>query len=727
MFSKKRKYIEEYHLSEPKWALDSGMEPQQLYKECQDIAKGMDGCAKTYIKSKIFGCIMSNAQLAVCTAEKFVSFINHNKIIEKFKTEWLEEVHQNEMRTVLDSNADYFECGAFSAMVDFGHASPDWNTIMECGIPGLLNRVRLEHKEKLKSGITKEQREFYETSEYAYECMLKLIDRYINLISTVHSDEDGADEMIKCLKSLRSGAPKNIYEAMQLSMLFYYILTNIEGVLIRTLGGLDKLFYKFYKNDIANGTFTKEEIKDLLKHYMFKLGAEKVIANMPFYICGMTSEGHDSTNELSYIILEAYDEMNIYDPKIHIRYNEYLPKDITLMALDMIRRGNSSILFINDVPTIEAYKKLGVPESEAYHYTVVGCYEPTIEGKEVACTCNGFINMPKAFEITLNEGYDALKSKEIGRSLKNFESYEDFYNTFIKNLECFVDNARMQVSEYEKHYMKICPAPLFSGTFEECVKTGTDVYAGGAKYNNSSVNLMGLATVADCLVIVKKAVFEENLITLEELNAVLKNNWKGHDKLRLRLMNNYPKFGNGIAEADDIAIRLAKETADMLNGKPNGRGGIFRCGMFSIDHIFPFGRKTGATPDGRYIGEPISKNISPSVCADTEGITGVINSLIKIDYTNIPNGTVLDVMYHPSAVQGSDGLDAMYSVLKVFNDYAGFAVHFNVFDADTLKKAQADPDKYKNLQIRVCGWNAYFVNLGKSSQDLFIKQAEGIN
>ena len=277
---------------------------------------------------------------------------------------------------------------------------------------------------------------------------------------------------------------------------------------------------------------------------------------------------------------------------------------------------------------------------------------------------------------------------------------------------------------YEEHYDLICPFPILSGAFENCVRNGIDVYNRGAKYNNTSINCFGMATLVDSLVIIKNLVFEEKKFSFLEFVNILKNNWEGNEKLRLYCKNNYSKYANDIDEADTLAVEIFNDVADFINGKPNGRGGVFKHSQISIDWTTWMGARVGATPDGRFSKEPVSKNLCANVGQDTNGITAFINSVLKFDASKCPNGYVLDAVLHPSATSGEDGLEAFYGLLRTYMDNGGMAIHFNVIDANVLRKAQLNPEEYKNLQIRLCGWNVRFVDLDKRTQDEFITKAD---
>ena len=235
-----------------------------------------------------------------------------------------------------------------------------------------------------------------------------------------------------------------------------------------------------------------------------------------------------------------------------------------------------------------------------------------------------------------------------------------------------------------------------------------------------------IASLVDSLCAVKAIVFDKQLCTFDELGDILRNNWNCNDKLRTVALRVKEKYGNNTPVADALTIEFTEFGANLINNRPNGRGGVFKAALFSIDHCFHMGKHTMATPGGRFFGDPLSKNMCATVGMDKNGITALINSVTKIDLANFPTGSVLDIMLHPSAVTGEDGLEEYYGILKTYFSRGGFAIHGNVFDATILKDAQRNPQKYQNLQVRVCGWNAYFINLSGAEQDCFIRQAEAL-
>ncbi len=710
---------------ENNWNVKSGMDVEKLRSACYEILETEKKETREIQKAKVFSFIMHHAQIEVNPKEWFADKINHGGILTDIRTMWKNEVDGKEMKSCLDENRDAQEQMVYTGDVDFSHTSPDWNAIMKLGIPGLLERIRNERSKKAEAAaLSAEQKSFYDACEIVYEAVICLIHRLADEADRLSSKHEKMKLVSENLRKLAMAAPASLLEAMQLTFLFYYLQTYVEGENVRSLGGLDSLYYEFYRNDLNNGRYTTEQIKELIQYYCYKFYALGANSNTPFYLAGMDKDGNGILNELSHLLLDTYGELNIHDPKLHIRCYPGISDDFLKKALELIRKGNNSIVFMNDEVVIGGLRKLGQELDEARCYVPVGCYEPAAMGKEVPCSCNGRINVPKAVELAVNGGKDLITGKKYWSSPENIVSYEDFYEAVKYHLAQAVEHTMDIINGYEEQYSKIVHASLFSATMKEAAEQGKDVYIGGAKYNNSSINVLSIADAVDSVIAVKKLVFEEKLVSLGELAEILKDNWKTRPDLQIRCRNMYPKYGNNIPEVDEIMTDMVEYAAGLINNKPNGRGGKYRCGFFSIDWYLMFGEKTGASPNGRLCGEPLSKNVCAVVGQDKNGITDLIHTVTKIDYTKIPNGTVLDLMLHTSAVRGEEGLSAMLGILKTFLAQGGIALQINVLNPSVLKKAQKEPENYSTLQIRLCGWNVYFVNLSKEEQDEFIRRAE---
>lgn len=716
----------ENEYSVPVWGGECTLSPEVLKSECEKIEalSFSAGESRMLLKARLVSFVLDRAQIAVAPGDVFAGRINSANIIYNIRDKWINQVRTAKIKDILVENSAAQRGLCYTGNADFGHISPDWEAVMTLGIPGLLDRVRKE----LDNGraLSDSRRNFYSACVTVYEAAIRYALRLAAQARKNAALDKGLYEVASCLENIAKRAPESLREAMQLTFLFYEIQQNVEHENLRSLGGLDRLYYRFYQSDISKGG-KEEEARQLLRRFFLRFAAMKVAANIPFYLGGRLSDGSGAVNPLSYMIIEEYSRLRTNDPKIHVRCYPGMPKDFLLAILSSIRSGINSFVFMNDEVVEAALRGIGESAQDARNYTVIGCYEPSALGKEAPCTCNGRINLAKAVLLVLTGGLDEYNGKQImvlPKDLSVYKSFDEFFGAVTKVLKHFADSAMNIISAYENYYPEMSQAPFLSATFSDCIAKGADIYEGGAKYNNSSINAFGIASAADALVAIKKIVYEEKTTTLDELARILSRNWEGEEKLRLTIRSKYPKYGSGNEETDNIAKELVLFVSSCINGKPNGRGGVFRCGFFSIDWIYPFGERTCATADGRLAGEPLSKNMGAETAMDREGVTALINSVTRIDYTKTPNGTVLDLTLHPTAVAGEGGLGAMLTLLNTYLIKGGFALQINVLDAGILREAQKNPEEYATLQIRLCGWNVYFNELTKEEQDDFIRRAE---
>lgn len=705
------------------WIENSGLTTEEIEQAVNLIETQYK--SKALIKAKSFECVANNAKIAVDKFDVFQDKVQYGGLVgrqaggimARQRNKWQNEI----LNTYLSEETDlirkkaWHECGAYTGNSDFGHTSPNSQLLLKIGLPGLLQRVIDAEK---RDGLSEKQKDFYLSCKIVITSMQTIAKRLATEIMPYNA------ENAKALNNIATKKPENVYEAMQLLVLYFFIHEYVCGARVRTLGRLDVLLYPFYKKDIEEGRFTKEEVKELLKFFLFKFWSAKVLYDLPFCLSGLDDNGDCVVNEMTYMIVSTYNELNIYNPKIHIRVSDKTPKDLLLAVLSYIRGGNSSFVFVNDYVTIKALQRVGISEKDAYNYVPIGCYEPAVWGAEIGCTGNGGISLGKIIEFVLNDGKDFRYGYQLGLPVDKIDSYEKFKEEIKKQIKYVTEKTVDYINAIESHYGEIYPDAILSCMYDESIKRGVDVYEGGAKYNNTSLSFYALATLVDSVCAVKKFVYDEKIVTLQQLAEIMLNDWEGHEELRLRALALDEKYGNGNEVADEVTKEFAEYCSSILLNKPNGRGGVYKPSCFSIDHYVHLGAKTMATPDGRKAGEPLSKNLGTSIGMDKNGMTALINSVTVFDHSLFPNGSVLDVILHPSVVREDNGLNAFYSLLKTYFAKGGFAMHGNVFDANTLKDAQKNPEKYKNLQVRVCGWNAYFISLSKTEQDAFIRQAE---
>lgn len=447
----------------------------------------------------------------------------------------------------------------------------------------------------------------------------------------------------------------------------------------------------------------------------------------PLYLGGMNPDGTTKVNELSCLILDVYDKLGLYNPKIQIKVNKTTPRDFVCKALEMIRHGVTSIVFCNDDVITKCLMTRGATYEEAVDSVINGCYEYKVKAKGIGISVI-YINALKPVSLVLDNGFDMVTGKQIGLKTGEIEtltSFEKFYHAYLEQLGFMINSYFGAMNRMETKVNDVNPSLLFSGTLRECTEKLTDALDCGIE-NTTDYLLSGLGTAVDALMAVYELVYEKKIVTLSVLNAALHNDWKGYEKLRMQALNASHKYGNNDPMADNYAAAVTRFVSDLAAGRRNSHGGRFLFEMHSARAFVIHGEKTIATPDGRRAGDETSKNASPSPGADRKGITALINSVTQIDTVLCNNGFCLDAMMHPSAVQGEDGLEALYAVLNTYMNKGGASIHFNIFNPELLKDAQKNPEKYKNLQVRVCGWNILWNDMDKKEQDAYILRAENI-
>ncbi len=687
------------------------MDVQSMREKVLEAASGALGEKVTSVDAEIMQFLLANAEITVNEGDDFIFRVNCGGVMQSAIDLRLAKIYEG-----TNEEDEIYHHGrvrrAYSGWYDFGHCTPDWKNVVTLGIGGL--KARLENEAERNANA------YYpagvKTLSAVQEFMLRVADKFVAA---------GNVRTAERMRFLAFNAPQTTYDVLIMLPAFYTLVQFVEGTSIRSLGRMDTLLEPFYVSDIENGMMTRAEAKKMIGKFISEIDDLKIGSNLPFAVGGRRSDGSLAASEVSKVLLEEYAALSPANVKIHFLYTEQDDLSLTDIALKSIRNGGNSIVFMNDDIVRVSLEKLGFDNEDATEYSVIGCYEPSAAG-EMPCSCNARVNLPKVIEAVINGGNDLETDLPIGLTdMDAPRSYAQFMQNFYAQLDYFARAAMDVTDEKEVLYPLLHSSPLFSSSMDTCVKNGSDVYADyGAKYNSSSVNLQGTANAADAIYAIKKLVYEDETLTLDELKTVLKNNWAGHEKLRLTVKNKFPHYGNNAVEVDRIAADIVSAAARTVNGKPNKKGGCYRLGTFSVDWRFEFGKFTAASADGRLSGEPLSKNTGASFGFDKQGVTAHMLSTCVIDSSDTPNGSVVDIVLHSSATRGEDGLNALKATLTAFCKKGGMAVHYNVLDPKTLRAAQKDPELYPNLQVRLCGWNVLFSSLNKYEQDEFIAKAE---
>lgn len=705
---------------------ETGKSDEEIKEGLRQMISKLDQMSHPVAKATSIAYVLENTRIDINEHDYFVGIYSWDRLCREVTVErWDQEVFQKIIPEIAEQMKDMNESGANLIWPDYDHVIADWEAVLELGFPGLLERAKKYKDNFEKRGeLDEEKRAFFEGIIIEYTAIISFIDRLYKYACTKKHEK--AEKIAICLKHLRDGAPTDTYEALQLIYLFFMIMESIDCYQCRSLGnGLDRSLQRFYDNDLKQGKYNREEIKEYLGYFLMQWSAIGNYWGQPFYLGGTDEKEQCRISDLSYLIIETYRDLKIYNPKIQIKVSKKTPRSFLNLIFDMIRNGNSSFVFCSEPGYMKAIMEYGATYEEARDFEISGCYETRVRGNEVS-TSSGYVNGAKAVLYTLYNGFDTEIQKQLGLytgSIEEFDTFEKFYYATIKQWEKMIEDAINVSNTIERYLGHVNPSSMYSATVEESLAKGCDAYQNGVKFNNTTILNCGFATLIDSLMVVKELVYDKKIVTLSELKKALDSNWEGYEELRLMAANSPHKFGNEDKEADLYASTLAAFFAQKVNNRPNVRGGVYKAFFHAARYVWQ-GLKTQATPDGRFAREEIAKNMSPSVGADKNGVTALINSALNVSPIQYHESACLDVMLHSSAIAGEEGLDVMYALLCSYIERGGMSIQFNVFNTETLIDAQNHPEKYQNLQVRVCGWNILWNNLSQAEQNAFIKRAK---
>ncbi len=535
-------------------------------------------------------------------------------------------------------------------------------------------------------------------------------------------------------------APRNFWEALQYYWFVHLgVTTELNTWDAFSPGKLDQHLYPFYRRGLDDGTLTREQAEELLQCLWIKFSnqpappkvgvtAEESGTYTDFVqinLGGLTPDGTDGVNELTYLILGVVEEMRLLQPSASIQVSHLSPDALLARAARIIRTGFGQPSIFNADRIVEELVRQGKSLDDARRGGSSGCVEVGAFGKE-SYILTGYLNLPKILEITLHNGLDPRTGKPIGPSTgdaASFTSFDDLLQAYHTQLRHFVDIKIRGNNVVERLFAEHIPAPFLSVLIDDCVARGRDYHDGGARYNSTYIQGVGLGSLTDSMTALKYHVFDQKTLSMAEMLHALDANFAGQEALRAQLHHKTPKYGNDDDYADDVMRLLFEAFFSAVDGRPNTKGGTYRINLLPTTvHIY-FGSVTGATPDGRGRGEPLSEGVSPVQGADRHGPTAVIKSVAKIDHVRT-GGTLLNQKFTPQLLQSDSGLLALCQLVRTYFRLGGHHVQFNVVDAATLRAAQADPSSYRHLIVRVAGYSDYFCDLSRSLQDEIISRTE---
>lgn len=701
---------------------NTGMDADKIRDGIYENDKKYENLPHSIRKARAMEYVLENTRI-LCDSRDIFPAINciDRPLAKTLIGDWEKDVFTNiipDSKKEMDFLSDR---GAARTWLDYDHSVPVWDRLLGLGFSGVL-KSSMEAKTLLqkKTILTEEQTAFYDSIQIVYEAIIRFIGRLIKLAEK----SDGCEDMAEALNNIQYGIPGTFYEAMMFEYIYFMVSEHIDSIQARSLGNFDRLFYPYYKKDLERGV-SEETLKTQLAYFLFQFSSIGNYWGQPVYLGGTDENGNTNINPLSYTFLDVYDKMGIYSPKVQIKYSAKTPKDFTLKALDMVRHGHNSIVFVSEEHMRKTLKYNGIDEKEIVHTDVKGCYEALIHGG--MDTEDQQLNLLKPLEYVLHGGRDGLTGELLGLEEPiDFESFEELFDAYKRQLKSLIDRVIDLVNSMEDYMEYINPTPLLSATFTSCLERGKDANKDGGRTNNTYMCLGAIASTADSLMALKKFVYDEKIITLEKFIDALDKNFVGYEDLRNMLVNDKDKYGNNLPVPDAIAREVVDFACDCIEKRPNSpvRGGYWSCGSHIARGVYVCGKATLASPDGRFTGDELSKNMSPTLGANHKGVTAAILTITSFDMMRIQLNASIDAAISASAAKGDDGLEAMFALLDTFVKLGGQAMQINMTDAETLRKAQKNPEQYKDIQIRVSGWNALFNNVNKEEQDGFIRQAE---
>ncbi len=475
-------------------------------------------------------------------------------------------------------------------------------------------------------------------------------------------------------------------------------------------GRLDQYIYPFYKKEKEEGTIDYHKARELLECFWIKFNNQPAPPKVGITLkeSGTYTDfanintgginpytGEDGVNEISYMILDTMDEMKLLQPSSNVQISVKTPVEFLKRAVEISRKGWGQPAFYNTEELIQELLNAGKTLEDARFGGASGCVETGCHGRE-AYVLTGYLNVPKVLELTLNNGFDKYTGKQIGIQTGNpeaFKTYEELYNAFVEQLNYIVNIKIEGNNVIEKIFAKHMPSTFMSVLTDGCKERGRDYNAGGSKYNTRYIQIVGIATITDCLSSIKYNVFDEKRINMLELQNALNENFKGYDSIKNLVLNHTPKYGNDDDYADDIMVDIFTKVRDLIRGRNTVCGGIYQIDMLPTTcHVY-FGSVMGASPNGRLAGKPVSDGISPEKGADINGPTAVLKSCSKMDHTST-GGTLLNQKFVPSSIAGEEGLKNVSSLIRSYFELMGHHIQFNVIDKKVLLDAQKHPEEY---------------------------------
>lgn len=589
-----------------------------------------------------------------------------------------------------------------------------------------------------------DKREELRAMAVATDAVIRFAERHAEALEKLAAREEDPErknellDMALVCRRVPAQAPQTFHEALQYYWFVHLtVVTELNPWDSFNPGRLDQHLYPFFRRELDTGTLTVERAKELLQSFWVKfnnhpappkVGVTALESNTYtdfalINLGGIKPDGSDAVNELSYLILDVIEEMRLLQPSSMVQLSQKNPDRFIHRTLRIVKTGFGQPSIFNTEAIVQELLRQGKAIEDARRGGASGCVETGAFDTE-CYILTGYFNLNKILEITLNNGLDLRTGKKIGLKTGDpgqFTSYNELLNAFGKQLHYFTDIKIQGNNIIERIFAQYMPVPFLSLLIDDCIANGTDYNAGGARYNTSYIQGVGLGSIADNLTALRHHVFDQGTVTMDEFLTHLRSNFENAEDLRFELTYNTPKYGNDDDYADRQAIDVFNLFYEAVNGRPTPRGGAYRINLLpTTSHVY-FGSVCGALPDGRLAGEPLSEGISPVQGADTHGPTAVLRSAAKIDHLKT-GGTLLNQKFSPAFLATDEGIRKLGQLVRTYFRMDGHHIQFNVIDAETLRRAQKNPEAYRDLIVRVAGYSDYFNDLGEDLQNEIIRR-----
>ena len=591
------------------------------------------------------------------------------------------------------------------------------------------------------------RRDALRSMEIACDATIRFAERHAELaerMAGTESDPDRRRDLLRIAEVCRrvpAEAPRDFHEALQAYWLCHLgVVTELNGWDAFSPGHLDQHLGPFFEKGLDDGTLTPESARELLETLFIKFnnhpappkvgvtaaesGTYTDFANIT--LGGVLADGTDGSNEVTFLLLDVIEELHLLQPSTNLLLSDVTPDPVLARALEVIRHGFGFPSLFNNEMVVEQQLRVGKTAEDARAGGCSGCVETGAFGKE-SCGLTGYFNLPKILELTLHDGIDPRTGDRllpsIGEDAGTFEDFDSMFAAFEVQLRNALQVKLEGNGIIEQIYARSMPAPFLSVLVDDCISNGRDYNSGGARYNNRYVQMVGIGTITDSLSAIQTLVYEADTVPLDELLAILDRDFEGHEPLRQRLMNRTPRWGNDDDRADALMSRVFTAAVGMVDGQPSVTGGRYRVQMLPTTcHVY-FGAVTGATPDGRRAGKPLSEGISPVQGSDRLGPTAVLRSAAKMDH-RLTGGTLLNMKLTPALLEGTEGIEDVSRLVRGYFRLGGHHLQFNVIKAEILRAAKAEPEEWRDLIVRVAGYSDYFCDLSVELQDEIIDRTE---